>query len=118
MQGQRFWVEHAFREAKDGLGMAQYQVRQWRGWHHHMALVLLAMSFLLKERLHHRDAFKDLTLSELVFAIDTLLPRRSHDAHAVAEVILERHRRRKQARESAYRRYRAQQKERRCNMTK
>jgi hypothetical protein len=54
--------------------MAQYQVRKWNGWHHHMALVMLAMSFLLKEQLAHRVAVKDLTLSDLVFAIDALLP--------------------------------------------
>src|SRR5688500_3140961 len=47
MQAARFWIEHALREAKDCLGMAQYQVRKWNGWHHHMALVMLAMSFLL-----------------------------------------------------------------------
>jgi len=35
-----------------------------------MALVMLAMSFLLKEQLAHRVAVKDLTLSDLVFAID------------------------------------------------
>jgi SRSO17 transposase len=31
LQGQRYWVEHAFHEAKSQLGMAQYQVRVWRG---------------------------------------------------------------------------------------
>jgi SRSO17 transposase len=51
VQGQRFWVEHAFHEAKSQLGMAQYQVRVWRGWHHHMALVCLAMLFVLSEKL-------------------------------------------------------------------
>jgi hypothetical protein len=34
----------------------------------------LAMNFLLKEQLAHRVAVKDLTLSDLVFAIDALLP--------------------------------------------
>jgi SRSO17 transposase len=91
MQAARFWIEHALREAKDCLGMAQYQVRKWNGWHHHMALVMLAMSFLLKEQLAHRVAVKDLTLSDLVFAIDALLPHRAHDPDSVAELIAERH---------------------------
>jgi SRSO17 transposase len=107
MQAARFWIEHAFREAKDCLGMAQYQVRKWNGWHHHMALVMLAMNFLLKEQLAHRVAVKDLTLSDLVFAIDALLPHRAHDPDSVAELIAERHQRRRSARDSAYRKQNA-----------
>ena len=29
MQGQRFWIERAFQDAKSHIGMAQYQARQW-----------------------------------------------------------------------------------------
>ena len=50
VQNQRFWIEHAFHEAKSQLGMAQYQVRVWKGWHHHMALVALATVFMLREK--------------------------------------------------------------------
>jgi SRSO17 transposase len=103
MQGMRFWIEQAFREAKSCLGMAQYQVRKWRSWHHHMALVMLAMRFLVNERMAHREAIKDLTLSDLVYMIDALLPRKAHDEESVAKIINERHRRRQQARASAYR---------------
>ena len=31
VQNQRFWIEHAFHEAKSQLGMAQYQARVWPG---------------------------------------------------------------------------------------
>jgi SRSO17 transposase len=30
--------------------MADYQVRRWDAWHHHMALVMLAL-FLLKQKI-------------------------------------------------------------------
>jgi SRSO17 transposase len=46
VQGQRFWIEHSFHEAKSQTGMAQYQVRVWQGWHHHMALACLATLFI------------------------------------------------------------------------
>jgi len=36
--------------------MADYEVRKWRGWHHHMALVALAMLFILKERVEHEES--------------------------------------------------------------
>jgi SRSO17 transposase len=42
IHAQRFFVEQAFRDAKQTLGMAEYQIRKWTAWHHHMALVLLA----------------------------------------------------------------------------
>ena len=55
MQRQRFWVERAFEDAKSESGLAEYQVRGWRAWHHHMALVMMAMLFMLGERLLHKQ---------------------------------------------------------------
>ena len=37
------------------LGMADYQVRSWRIWHHHMTLVCLAQLFVTQERLAAQD---------------------------------------------------------------
>ena len=55
MQAQRYWVERAFQEAKSELGMSDYQVRKWNAWHHHMALVMLSLSFIVKERMLYKD---------------------------------------------------------------
>jgi SRSO17 transposase len=51
MQAQRYWVERAFQEVKGELNMSDYQVQKWNAWHHHMALVMLALSFMVKERI-------------------------------------------------------------------
>jgi SRSO17 transposase len=50
MQGQRFWMERSFQDGKSNGGMADYQVRRWSGWHHHMAMVMIAMLFIAEER--------------------------------------------------------------------
>jgi len=42
-------VEECFRRAKSEAGLAGYQVRTWRGWHHHQTLSLLAAWFLNRE---------------------------------------------------------------------
>jgi len=54
MQAQRYWIERVFQDSKSELGMSDYQVRKWSGWHHHMALVILAMSFIVKERIKNK----------------------------------------------------------------
>ena len=42
-------VEECFRRGKSEAGLADYQVRNWRGWHHHQTLSLLAAWFLNQE---------------------------------------------------------------------
>ena len=39
-------VEECFQRAKSEVGMSDYETRTWRGWHHHHALVFLALWFL------------------------------------------------------------------------
>lgn len=42
----RRWVEHGYRGVKDELGLGHFDGWSWRGWNHHVALVLLAYAFL------------------------------------------------------------------------
>jgi SRSO17 transposase len=50
VQGQRHGVEEALQAAKGEVGLGQYEVRSWVGWHHHMTLSLLALWFLALEK--------------------------------------------------------------------
>lgn len=47
---QRHWQEASLQEGKSEIGLGHYEVRSWRGWHHHMTLSLLALWFLALER--------------------------------------------------------------------
>ena len=51
MQAQRFFIEHSFKEAKSVLGLDQYQTRKWIAWYHQVALNMLLLLFILKEKL-------------------------------------------------------------------
>lgn len=42
-------IEECFRRAKSEAGLADYEVRTWRGWHHHQTLSLMATWFLTQE---------------------------------------------------------------------
>jgi SRSO17 transposase len=55
--GMRWPIERSFTEGKDELGLDHYECRFWRGWHHHMTLVILAHHFLvrLQARLNQRE---------------------------------------------------------------
>jgi hypothetical protein len=44
--GARWRIESCFEQAKDGFGLAQYEVRKWEGWHRHVTLCLLAHAFV------------------------------------------------------------------------
>lgn len=46
--GLRWPIETCFEEGKQYLGMGHYEVRSWKGWHHHMTLCLLAHHFLVR----------------------------------------------------------------------
>ncbi len=50
LSGARWPSEVAFAEAKGDLGMDHYEVRTWRGWHHHMTQTFLAHHLLLRLR--------------------------------------------------------------------
>jgi SRSO17 transposase len=42
-------IEASFQRGKGEAGMDAYQVRTWQGWHHHMALSLIAVWCLIDE---------------------------------------------------------------------
>jgi SRSO17 transposase len=42
--------EEVFEEGKGEVGLGQYEVRRWDGWHHHMTLSLLALWFVCRQR--------------------------------------------------------------------
>lgn len=52
----RHVVEELFERAKGEAGLADYEVRSWVGWHHHMTLALLASWFLELERRRFRGS--------------------------------------------------------------
>jgi SRSO17 transposase len=97
MQRQRYWVERAFEDAKSECGMADYQVRKWSAWHHHMALVMMAMLFMLSERIHHKDTYPLLSCADIEELLAHFLPRRDVTEEEVVFQLEQRHLQRQKA---------------------
>ena len=51
--GTRWTIESCFEEAKGEVGLDQYEVRSWTGWHRHITLAMLAQAYLA---VLHKDA--------------------------------------------------------------
>ena len=46
MAGRRWVIEDCFKAAKGEVGLDEYEVRKWDGWHRHIILCLLAHAYL------------------------------------------------------------------------
>lgn len=52
-QAQRIFVEQMFKEGKNQIGMGDYQIRGWNGFHNHMALCMMAMLLIAKIKMEY-----------------------------------------------------------------
>jgi len=100
MQRQRYWVERTFEDAKSECGMADYQVRKWSAWHHHMALVMMAMVFMLSEKIYHKDTYPLLSCADIEELLAHFLPRRDVSEEEIIFQMEQRHLQREKAIES------------------
>jgi SRSO17 transposase len=108
MQGQRYWVERTFEDAKGECGLADYQALGWRAWHHHVTMVMLAMLFIAEQRVAHQPGLALLTPRDIVEMLQETLPRKPDGKDALVARINQRHERRRGAIASRFRTQRRQ----------
>lgn len=102
-QAQRHFVERTFEDGKSQLGMGEYQARKWLAWHHHMALVGLAMLFAQEERRLMGQGSPLLSVRDIVEMIAWRFTA-TRSGEDVEEEIRARHRRRSVSMKSRQRR--------------
>jgi SRSO17 transposase len=91
----RWPVEELFEDGKMHLGMADYELRSWAGWHHHMALVGLAHLYVTLTKRELKKDVPELTLDMAVRLLRSALARRrltEDDAVRLMEYHLRRNR--------------------------
>lgn len=97
MQSQRYWVERALQEAKSQSGLAEYQVRSWTSWHHHMAMVMLVQLFMLETKIKHASICRLLSCADVRRLLSHFLPQRDVTTTEVIRQMLVRHKQREAA---------------------
>lgn len=83
--------------------MADYQVRKWQAWHHHMALVFMAMLFMLEERIRAASTCPLLSCSDIEEMLRHFLPKRAVSQEEVLAQMEKRHEKRLASIRQAYR---------------
>lgn len=87
ISGMRWPIETIFEEAKGEVGMDQYEMRSWIGWHHHMLLVALAHHFLVRLRIQFQELAPALTIYQVRLLLCSVLPSFVHDIQAALERV-------------------------------
>jgi len=95
IQSQRYWIERAIQDAKSYTGMAEYQVRGWTAWHHHMTMVMLAQLFMLETRIKNAEAYELLSPADVKELLNYFLPKRKISEEEVFRQMEKRHYKRK-----------------------
>ena len=93
-QHQRFWIEFNFKEAKSDIGMAQYQLRGWIGWHHHICMSCLALLFVTEEKIKLGDDCPLLSASDITELLSYYFPSKKKSEDEVHKQLLSRHKKR------------------------
>lgn len=94
MAASRFWIERALQDAKGAAGMGEYQMRGWIGWHRHMALVMLALFFILQQRILLAEELPLLSAEDIVWILEKYLPQPQATEEDIQKALARRHRRR------------------------
>ncbi len=103
LQHQRYWIEDSFKSAKSICGLADYQVRSWISWHHHVAMVMLTCLFMAKEKRAAPENCSLLSGNDIREMLTHFLPQRKNDPEEILQQVEIRHEKRRRDIEFAYR---------------
>ena len=106
MSGSRYWIERTFEDGKGIAGLADYQIRSWMGWHHHMTMTMLAMLYLMVLSIDLGKKVDFLTVQDVKEIFEVIMPKREVTNEELLTLLYEKHKRRLSARKSHHRRHR------------
>jgi SRSO17 transposase len=93
-QMQRYWVERAFQNIKEQLGLHQYQVRSWKSWYHHVALSIMALQFILEVQQEHKQELPLLSVPDIKLIFAKKLSNNLNSDEGLINALNKRHKQR------------------------
>jgi len=100
---QRYWVERSFDNAKNELGMSDYQVRKWQSWHTHHAIIMMASLYITMQLIQHKEQIPLLSFKDARILVVTSICASQIEIEKRARQMVKRHRKRKADIEYCYR---------------
>jgi SRSO17 transposase len=94
-QMQRYWVERAFQNVKEQLGLHQYQVRSWKAWYHHIALTMMALHFILQIQVENKEEMPLLSVPDIKLIFAKKLLNKLNTDEGLLRALQVRHQQRK-----------------------
>ena len=91
MQGQRYFVEKTFKEGKNQVGMGDYQVRSWDGFHRHIAICMMALNFIMEQKDAIFKQLPHITAEDIRKIIAFCLPDRYQTQQQLIKSLLIKH---------------------------
>ena len=104
MSGSRYWIERTFEDGKGIAGLADYQVRSWTGWHHHITMTLLAMLYLMSLTIDLGKKAEFLTVQDVKEIFEVIMPKRVVTDEELLQLLLQKHKARLASRRSHHQR--------------
>jgi SRSO17 transposase len=90
-QMQRYWIERAFQEIKEQIGLHQYQVRGWQAWQHHIALTMMALHFMLETQLENAENLPLMSCGDVKLMLGNILKNKLDEPEILMKTIHQRH---------------------------
>jgi hypothetical protein len=93
-QMNRYWVERGLQDCKDTLGMTEYQVRSWMAFHHHITLTIMALHYMLLQKVECQTDKPLLSCPDIKFILSFTLPKKATTDDQLWKLVDNRHRQR------------------------
>jgi len=81
-----------FKRIKEQIGLAQYQVRGWQAWQHHIALTMMALHFILETQIENAENLPLMSCGDVKLMLGNILKNKLDEPKILMQTIHQRHR--------------------------
>jgi SRSO17 transposase len=103
MSCSRYWIERAFEDEKGLAGFADFQGRNWLGWHHHITMAMFSMMVMMFICIEFGQFADLLTVQDIKLIYEKSFTRKQFSNNDVLHLLKNRHKAREAAKISHHR---------------